>query len=103
MNEIIERLYEIEEKATQIMEETKQEKLEIMAKNTQAEQNITKEITEEMEGQLTSLKSILDEQVNQKVEEIVFKNQESIRHLEETYEGKYDSFAQEIVKKITEV
>ncbi|MEG1291137.1 MAG: hypothetical protein RSD28_02435 [Lachnospiraceae bacterium] len=99
MNEIIERLYEIEEKATQIMEETKQEKLEIMAKNTQAEQNIT----EEMEGQLTSLKSILDEQVNQKVEEIVFKNQESIRHLEETYEGKYDSFAQEIVKKITEV
>ena len=56
-----------------------------------------------MEGRLTILKTRLEEQAQEQIQQLVEKNQEQIEQLNETYQKNLSRYAREIVEKITEV
>ena len=103
MNEVIRKLYEIETEASQVMEDAKRQKQEMKARQYQEQEDIARALEAEMEGRLTILNSTLEEKASQEMNEVIKKNQEHIRQLEEKYEGRYQELAARIVKKITEV
>lgn len=103
MNEIIKELYIIEERAGQIMENTKERRLELQKNQREQEALIEQELKQEMEGRLTVLKSGVEEQAGQEIQEIMKKKDAFITNLNQEYDGNYENKAMEILKRITEV
>ena len=102
MNEIIKELYTIEERAGQITKNTQEQKQKVKEEQKRQEEMIQKELQAEMEGRLAILKSGLEEQAAQEIQEIVEKNEGLMEKLNQEYEGSYQEKAEKILKHITE-
>lgn len=103
MNEIIKELYTIEERASQIIENTQMQKQELQKKKKEHEELIQKELQGEMEGRLTIRKTQMEEQAEKEIQEVIRKNETLIEKLNQEYDGNYEKKALEILKRITEV
>lgn len=103
MNEVIRELYEIETQAGQIMEQAAARRQELLEQNRKQMEDTAVGLEGEMEGRLTILRTQLEEQAAEEMEQLVRENREQVEQLNETYQKNLNSFAQEIVKKITEV
>lgn len=103
MNEIIKELYDIEERANEIMENAGAQKREILKDSRMQEEMIEKELAGEMEGRLAILKTQLEEKVREEIKAAEKKNKARIAYLNEKYDGNYQILAEEIVKRMTEV
>lgn len=103
MNEIIKELYEIEERANEIMKEAGKQKQELLEDSRKQEEIIARELAGELEGRLTILKSQLEEKAREEIIAEEGKNTARIAYLNEKYEGNYKVLAEEIVKRMTEV
>lgn len=103
MNEIIKELYMIEERASQIIENTQRQKLELQNKKKEREELIEKELQAEMEGRMTILRTQMEAQAEKEIQEVIEKNEVFMKELDKKYEGHYEEKAMEILKRITEV
>lgn len=103
MNEIIKELYTIEERASQITEDTQRKKQELQGRKQEKEELIWKELQGEMEGRLTILKTRMEEEADREIREVIQKNEVFLAALEKEYNGNYEKKAQEILERITEV
>lgn len=103
MNEVIMGLYEIEEEAGKIMEHAHSRRQELLEKNKKQMEEADAQMEGELEGRLSILKSQLEEQTAEEIAELVEQNQKQVEQINTSYQKDLHKFAQEIVKKITEV
>lgn len=103
MNEVIRELYEIEAQAGELMESANVSRQRMQEEKKKQMDEISAELDAEMEGRLTILKTRLEEQAQEEIRRLTEKNQQQIEQLNETYQNNLSRYAQEIVKKITEV
>lgn len=103
MNEIIKELYDIEERASEIMKNAGEKKQEIQKESQKQEEMTARELAGEMDGRLTILKTQLEEKAREEIKEAEAKNAARIAYLNQKYDGNYKMLAEEIVKRITEV
>lgn len=103
MNEIITGLYEIEEQAGKLMEDAAARRQKLLEENRRKMEDAEVEMEQEMEGRLSILRSQLEEQTAEEINQLMLKNQAQIAQLDESYGKNLNQFAQEIVAKIVEV
>lgn len=103
MNEIIKELYNIEERAGQIVENTQSKKQELERKKQEKEEQIERELQREMEGRLTILKTQLDAKAEEEIKRITEETSLYVEQLNQKYEKESTQIVQEILGRITEV
>ena len=103
MNEVIKELHEIEAEAGKLMEGVNVSRQVMQDDKKKQMEEISLQLEAEMEGRLTILKTRLEEQAQEQIQQLVEKNQEQIEQLNETYQKNISRYAREIVEKITEV
>ena len=103
MNEVIKELHEIEAEAGKLMEGDNVSRQAMQDDKKKQMEEISLQLEAEMEGRLTILKTRLEEQAQEQIQQLVEKNQEQIEQLNETYQKNLSRYARESVEKITEV
>ncbi len=103
MNQVIKELYEIEAQAGELMESANHSRQAIQEDKKKQMEEMQAELEAETEGRLTILKSRLEAQAQEEIRHLEEKNQQQMAQLNEDYEAHLFQYAQEIVKKITEV
>ncbi len=103
MNEVIKELHEIEAEAGKLMEGVNVSRQVMQDDKKKQMEEISLQLEAEMEGRLTILKTRLEEQAQEQIQQLVEKNREQIEQLNETYQKNLSRYAREIVEKITEV
>lgn len=102
VNEVIMGLYEIEEQAGKIMEESSLRRQEISEEYQRQKEQAEAELKAEYEGRLTILRSQIEEQKSEEIARLTEESQEQIRAINASYEQSLGQFAREIVGRITE-
>lgn len=103
MNEIIKELYNIEERAGQIVETMQSKKQELERRKQEKEEQIEKELQGEMEGRLTILKTQLDAKAEEEINRIAEDTSLYMEQLNQKYEKESTQIVQAILGRITEV
>lgn len=103
MNQFIKELHDIESQAGEIMENAGVSKQRLQEEKTRQLEEISTGIEAELEGRMTTLQAQLEEQAEEDIRKLVEHNQQQIEQLNEAYQNNLHSYAQEIVRRITEV
>ena len=103
MNQVIKELYDMEAEAGVILEDANLTKQKLLENKKRQMDEITAGIEAELEGRMTMLKAQLEEQAKENIRQLVQQNQLQTSRLNEEYENNLSSYAQEIVRRITEV
>lgn len=103
MNQVIKELYDMEAEAGVILEDANLAKQKLLENKKRQMDEITAGIEAELEGRMTTLKAQLEEQAKENIRQLVQQNQQQTSRLNEEYENNLSSYAQEIVRRITEV
>lgn len=102
MNEVIMGLYEIEEQAGKIMEESSLRRQEISESHHRQMEEAAEELEAELEGRLTILRSQLEGQKAEEIARLAQESQAQIEWINENYRQSLEQLAREIVGRITE-
>lgn len=103
MNEAIAKLYEIEEKAGQILEEAKHRQVK-MQNQMEVEQKLyEKNLRQEMQDNLIKVREEMELYAKQEQESLEKRYHEQMEELDEKYDSHLDELAQEIFERIIEV
>lgn len=103
MNQVIKELYDMEAEAGVILEDANLAKQKLLENKKRQMDEITAGIEAELEGRMTTLKAQLEEQAKENIRQLLQQNQQQTSRLNEEYENNLSSYAQEIVRRITEV
>ena len=103
MNQVIKELYDMEAEAGVILEDANLTKQKLLENKKRQMDEITAGIEAELEGRMTTLKAQLEEQAKENIRQLLQQNQQQTSRLNEEYENNLSSYAQEIVRRITEV
>lgn len=103
MNQVIKELYDMEAEAGLIMEKANLSRQKLQEQKQRQMDEITTGIQAELEGRMTTLRAQLEEQAEEDIRQLVEQNQQQTDQLNETYRNNLSSYAQEIVRRITEV
>lgn len=103
MNQVIKELYDIETQARETMENAALAKQRMQEEKKRQMEDINVGLAAELEGRMTTLQAQLEEQAKEDIRRLVENNQQQMEQLNEEYRNNLSFYAQEIVKKITEV
>lgn len=103
MNQVIKELYDMEAEAGVILEDANLSKQKLLEDKKRQMDEITMGIEAELEGRMTTLRAQLEEQAKENIRQLVQQNRQQTDRLNEEYEKNLSSYAQEIVRRITEV
>ena len=101
MNEVIEKLYEIEENAANIMKNAERFKEECKKQAEQEQKRLTEELEQELSGRLTQSRKGLDDAAQGKIQAMEEDYQRQTDRLHEIYDGHLDELSEEIFHRIT--
>lgn len=103
MNQVIKELYDMEAEADNIMENANLSKQKLQEQKKRQMDEISAGLEAELEGRMTILRAQLLEQAREDIRQLVEQNERQMGELNETYRDNLSSYAQEIVRRITEV
>ncbi len=103
MNQVIKELYDMEAEAGVILENASLSRQKLLEEKRKQMDEITAGIAAELEGRMTTLRAQIEEQAKDDIRQLMEQNEQQTRQLNEEYENNLSSYAQEIVKRITEV
>lgn len=103
MNQVIKELYDIETQARETMENAGLSKQQLQEEKRRQMDEITVGLAAELEGRMTTLQAQLEEQAKEDIRKLVENNQRQMEQLNAAYRDNLSGYAQEIVRKITEV
>lgn len=103
MNQVIKELYDIETQARETMENAGLSKQQLQEEKRRQMDEITVGLAAELEGRMTILQAQLEEQAKEDIRKLVENNQRQMEQLNAAYRDNLSGYAQEIVRKITEV
>lgn len=103
MNQVIKELYDMEAQAGEIMERAGVCKQKLQEQKKQQMEDISAGIAAELEGRVSILRAQLEEQAKEDIRQLVEQNQRQIELLDAEYRDNLAAYADEIVKKITEI
>lgn len=101
MNEVIEKLYEIEEEAVNIMKNASRFKDECRIETEQAQKKFEEELELEIADRLEDSKHSLESEAQTRIRELEDTYQKQIETLEETYALHLEELSEDIVRRIT--
>lgn len=102
MNEVIMGLYGIEEQAGKIMEESSLRRQEISEEYHRQKEQAEAELTAELEGRLTVLRSQVEGQKAEEIAKLTEESREQIAAINASYGQSLGRLAREMVARITE-
>ena len=103
MNQVIKELYDIETQARETMENAGLSKQQLQEEKRRQMDEITVGLAAELEGRMTTLQAQLEEQAKEDICKLVENNQRQMEQLNAAYRDNLSGYAQEIVRKTTEV
>lgn len=103
MNEIISKLYEIEETAENILNNAKRARDDLQSQQKLEEQAFEREQMHDLEQRIAQKSQELEEQTRQEIEGMTKRYQQQKRRLDEKYDQHLDELAETILKRMTEV
>lgn len=103
MNQVIRELYDMEAQAGKIMENAGLSKQKLQEQKKRQMEDINIGIAAELEGRISILRTQLEEQAKADIRQLVEQNRRQIDLLDASYQENLTAYAQEIVKKITEI
>lgn len=103
MNEVITKLYEIEETAGQILKDAGRYKEQLQQQMAMEQKAYAKEMEADLQHRLENTKIQLDAQAQQEIERKQREFQQQIEVLNENYDNHLEELAEGIFLKITEV
>lgn len=103
MNQVIKELYDMEAQAGKIMENAGLSKQKLQEQKKRQMEDINIGIAAELEGRMSILRAQLEEQAKEDIRQLVEQNRQQIDLLNATYQDNLTAYAQEIVRKITEI
>ncbi len=103
MNQVIKELYDIETQARETMENAGLSKQQLQEEKRRQMDEINVGLAAELEGRMTTLQAQLEEQAKEDIRKLVENNQRQMEQLNAAYRDNLSGYAQEIVRKITEV
>ncbi len=103
MNQVIKELYDIETQARETMENAGLSKQLLQEEKKRQMDEINVGLAAELEGRMTTLQAQLEEQAKEDIRKLVENNQRQMEQLNAAYRDNLSGYAQEIVRKITEV
>lgn len=103
MNQVIKELYDMEVQAGKIMENASLSKQKLQEQKKRQMEDINIGVAAELEGRMSILQAQLEEQAKEDIQRLVEQNRRQIDLLDAEYQDNLTAYAQEIVKKITEI
>ncbi len=103
MNQVIKELYDIETQARETMENAGLSKQKLQEEKKRQMEEINMGLAAELEGRMTTLQAQLEEQAKEDIRRLVENNRQQMEQLNASYGDNLSGYAQEIVRKITEV
>lgn len=103
MNQVIKELYDMEVQAGKIMENAGLSKQKLQEQKKRQMEDINIGIAAELEGRMSILRAQLEEQAKEDIRQLVEQNRQQIDLLDAEYRDNLTTYAQEIVRKITEI
>ncbi|MCI9526577.1 MAG: hypothetical protein HFH37_06630 [Lachnospiraceae bacterium] len=103
MNQVIKELYDMEAQAGKIMENAGLSKQKLQEQKKRQMEDINIGIAAELEGRMSILRAQLEEQAKEDIRQLVEQNRQQIDLLDAEYRDNLTTYAQEIVRKITEI
>lgn len=103
MNEVITKLYEIEETAGQILKEAGRYKEQLQHQLDMEKKAYDKKIEQDLTRKLEAARDSLKEQAETEIKQQQMEYQKQLENLNETYDAHLDELAEEIFQRITEV
>lgn len=103
MNQVIKELYDMEAQAGKIMENAGLSKQKLQEQKKRQMDDINIGIAAELEGRMSILRAQLEEQAKEDIRQLVEQNRQQIDLLDAEYRDNLTTYAQEIVRKITEI
>lgn len=103
VNQVIKELYDMEAEAGVILENASLTKQKLLEKKRKQMEEITTGIAAELEGRMATIKAQVEEQAKNDIRRLVEQNKQQTDQLNEEYENNLTFYAQEIVRRITEV
>lgn len=103
MNQVIKELYDMEAQAGKIMENAGLSKQKLQEQKKRQMEDINIGVAAELEGRMSILRAQLEEQAKEDIRQLVEQNRQQIDLLDAEYRDNLTTYAQEIVRKITEI
>ena len=103
MNQVIKELYDMEAQAGKIMENAGLSKQKLQEQKKRQMEDINIGIAAELERRMSILRAQLEEQAKEDIRQLVEQNRQQIDLLDAEYRDNLTTYAQEIVRKITEI
>lgn len=103
MNEVITKLYEIEETAGEILKEAGRYKEQLQYQLDMEKKAYDKKIEQDLTRKLEAARDSLKEQAETEIKQQQMEYQKQLENLNETYDAHLDELAEEIFQRITEV
>ena len=103
MNQVIKELYDMEAQAGKIMENAGLSKQKLQEQKKRQMEDINIGIAAELEGRMSILRAQLEDQAKEDIRQLVEQNRQQIDLLDAEYRDNLTTYAQEIVRKITEI
>lgn len=103
MNEVITKLYEIEETASTILKNAQRQKEQMQLKMQEEQKQLEQELEQDFQQRLAQTKVHLDEQAKDQIHKLKGKYSQQMEELDETYDNHLDELADAIFAKIIEV
>lgn len=103
MNEVITKLYEIEETAGTILENTRLYKEQQQLSMAAQQKGYEKEMKRDLEKKLARTKEQLDAQAKEEIDRLQEQYAGQIQRLDEKYDGSLEEMAEEIFQRMIEV
>jgi hypothetical protein len=103
VNQVIKELYDMEAQAGKIMENAGLSKQKLQEQKKRQMEDINIGIAAELEGRMSILRAQLEEQAKEDIRQLVEQNRQQIDLLDAEYRDNLTTYAQEIVRKITEI
>jgi len=103
VNQVIKELYDMEAQAGKIMETAGLSKQKLQEQKKRQMEDINIGIAAELEGRMSILRAQLEEQAKEDIRQLVEQNRQQIDLLDAEYRDNLTTYAQEIVRKITEI
>lgn len=103
MNEVITKLYEIEETAGDILENAKRYKGELQRQMEMEQIAFSKEMEHDLAIKLEKTQNVLDRQTKEQILQLEINHQKQIEKIDEIYDGHLNELAKDIFQRIAEV
>lgn len=103
MNDVIDKLAEIEAAAVKIAESTSEQKAKIAQESEKREADYDREIRASVDKQIQEMKSENDKKIELEIAHMREENAKELVQLEKEYEQRHEKLAESIVERLTGV